>query len=133
MTNRPPPKQSSPFVSTILRPLKEFDAEFSNRAPPQIGGEWKIEVVRVVSERYSDAVEKLIVTVKQTEEALRKRKARKANAGGMTDGEKVMLQLHLDAHEFKMRADEVGIDAGAIEGVQKLETLTKVKENPSTS
>lgn len=133
MTNRPPPKQSSPFVSTILRPLKEFDAEFPNRAPPQIGGEWKIEVVRVVSERYSDAVEKLIVTVKQTEEALRKRKARKANAGGMTDGEKVMLQLHLDAHEFKMRADEVGIDAGAIEGVQKLKTLTKVTENPSTS
>jgi len=133
MTNRPPPKQSSPFVSTVLRPLKDFDTEFSNRTPPQIGDNWKIEIVKIVSESYSDAVEKLIVTVKQTEEALRKRKARKSNAGGMTDGEKVMLQLHLDTQEFKMRAGEVGIDTGAIEGILKLETLTKVASETAST
>ena len=100
MTNRPPPTQASPFVATILRPLKEFDGEFKHRNPPSVGLRWKQIVVSTVASRYSVAVEDLLTTVQRTEEALKNRKARRTSVGGISDGEKVKLQLYLDYQEF---------------------------------
>jgi hypothetical protein len=128
MTNRPPPTQASPFVASILRPLKEFDKSFSTRTPPQIGDTWKQQIVGAVSSNYSLAVEDLIATVKRTEEALKSRKTRKMMAGGMSDGEKVKLQLLLDYRDFKKDVEELGLEAGSIEGIFKLNNLTSEAE-----
>jgi hypothetical protein len=51
MTNRPPPTQASPFVVSILRPLKEFDQEFSNRTPERVGSRWKQQIVVATDRR----------------------------------------------------------------------------------
>eukprot|EP00584_Thalassiosira_punctigera_P007234 CAMPEP_0172538914 /NCGR_PEP_ID=MMETSP1067-20121228/10199_1 /TAXON_ID=265564 ORGANISM="Thalassiosira punctigera, Strain Tpunct2005C2" /NCGR_SAMPLE_ID=MMETSP1067 /ASSEMBLY_ACC=CAM_ASM_000444 /LENGTH=984 /DNA_ID=CAMNT_0013324507 /DNA_START=27 /DNA_END=2981 /DNA_ORIENTATION=- len=128
MTNRPPPTQASPFVSTVLRPLKEFDDAYASRTPPQIGDAWKRRVVESVSDKYSAAVEELIATVKRTEEALRGRKTRRTMAGGMSDGEKVKLQLYLDHREFRSRVAELGVDPEGIKGLVGLGELTKEAE-----
>jgi hypothetical protein len=125
MTNRPPPTQASPFVSTILRPLKEFDKEFANRTPHHIGDSWKQLIVNTVAERYSAAVEELIDTVQKTEVALQNRRARRAVSGGMSDGDKVKLQLYLDCQEFARNVQEVGVDLASVEGVTKLQSLTR--------
>ena len=124
MTNRPPPTQASPFVATILRALKEFDGEFRHRTPPQVGVRWKVVVVNTVAQRYSMAVEELIATVQRTEVAMQKRKSRRTAAGGMSDGEKVKLQLLLDFKEFSTSVHDVGIDPETVEGVEKLRVLT---------
>lgn len=129
MTNRPPPTQASPFVATILKPLKEFDNAYASRTPPQIGDDWKCQVVMAVSDKYSVAVEELIATVKRTEEALKSRKTKRMMAGGMSDGEKVKLQLYLDHREFKYNVEELGVDAGGIEGLIKLGKLTEEAES----
>ncbi|KAL7530708.1 hypothetical protein ACHAXR_003637, partial [Thalassiosira sp. AJA248-18] len=129
MTNRPPPTQASPFVATILRPLKEFDTTYASRTPPQIGDDWKRQVIMTVSDKYSLAVEELIATVKRTEEALKSRKTRRMMAGGMSDGEKVKLQLYLDHREFKSNVEELGVDASGIEGLVKLGGLTEEAES----
>jgi len=129
MTNRPPPSQASPFVASILRPLKEFDATFSSRTPPQIGDEWKQQIVGAVSSKYSLAVEDLIATVKRTEEALKSRKTRKLMAGGMSDGEKVKLQLLLDYRQYKKDVEELGLETDSIEGLVKLNQLTLEAES----
>ena len=124
MTNRPPPTQASPFVGSILRPLKEFDATFSSRTPPQIGDKWKQQIVGAISSKYSLAVEDLIATVKRTEEALKSRKTRKMMVGGMSDGEKVKLQLLLDYRQYKTDVDELDLETDSIEGLVKLNQLT---------
>lgn len=129
MTNRPPPTQASPFVATILKPLQEFDTTYASRTPPQIGEEWKCQVIMTVSDKYSVAVEELIATVKRTEEALKSRKTRRMMAGGMSDGEKVKLQLYLDHKEFKSNVEELGVDADSIEGLFKLGQLTQEAES----
>jgi phosphoenolpyruvate carboxylase len=116
-------------VDTILRPLKQFDATYASRTPPQIGDGWKYQVIGTVSEKYSVAVEELIATVKRTEEALKSRKTRKIMAGGMTDGQKVKLQLFLDHKEFKSHVEELGVDAEGVEGLMKLFELTKEAES----
>ena len=135
MTNRPPPTMSSPFVITILRPLREFDTEFHNRVPTQIGTTWKLTIVSTISDRYAIAVDDLIATVQRAEESLLKRKGGRATAasvrsGGvtMTDGEKVKLQLFLDYQTYVRCVQEVGIDPLTINGVVKLGALTKEGE-----
>lgn len=137
MTNRPPPTQASPFVATILRPLQEFDNAYASRTPPQIGDDWKRTVISSVSDKYSIAVEELIATVKRTEEALKSRTTKRMMAGGISDGEKVKLQLFLDNAEFKKHVEQLlGTDgtsseseAGDIGGLIKLDQLTKEAED----
>lgn len=125
MTNRPPPTQASPFVSTILRPLKEFDDEFANRTPEQIGTKWKTSIVGTITDRYSAAVDDLLSTVKKTEVALQNRRTtRRAASGGISDGDKVKLQLFLDYQEFSRHVEELGIDPSTIPGLSNLESLT---------
>jgi hypothetical protein len=94
MTNRPPPTQASPFVATILRPLKEFNEEFAHRTPDNVGNQWKSLAVTTITDRYCAAMEELIDTVKKTEVALQNRRTtRRAASGGISDGDKVKLQL----------------------------------------
>ena len=128
MTNRPPPTQASPFVNTILRPLKEFDASFSNRIPAHLGILWKKRIVDTISESYSTAVSELIETVQKTEEALKNRKTRRAVAGGLSDGEKVRLQLYLDQKAFALSVEGVGIEPSSVEGIRSLISLTQAAE-----
>jgi len=124
MTNRPPPTQASPFVGTILRPLKEFSKEFENRTPERVGSRWKHQVVVTISDRYAGAVEELIATVQRTEQALKGRRARQTASGGMRDGEKVKLQLYLDYEAFLESVRDAGVDPGTVIGLSKLRDLT---------
>ena len=128
MTNRPPPTQASPFVGTILRSLQEFDMTFSSRTPSYLGSLWKKTIVDTIADLYSTAVAELIETVQRTEEALKNRKVRRAAAGGMSDGEKVRLQLFLDQQAFSRSIKDVGIDPSSIDGMKKLISLTKATE-----
>jgi len=125
MTNRPPPTNPSPFVGTILRPLKDFDSNFANRTPSHVGDLWKKRVVDTVSDRYSIAVSELIDTVKKTEEALKNRMTRRIGGSGMSDGEKVRLQLYLDQHAFCDHVSDVGIDPNTCDGIKTLKEMTE--------
>jgi len=125
MTNRPPPTQASPYVKTILRPLKEFSDEVSLRIPDYIGNKWKVAVLTEITDRYSTAVEELITTVRRTEVALQNRRTRRVASGGVSDGDKVKLQLFLDFEAFCRDMQEVGVDPSSVTGIAKLKELTK--------
>ena len=125
MTNRPPPTQASPYVGTILRPLKEFSRDFSLRTPDFIGDKWKALILTAVTDRYSVAVEELITTVQRTEVALQNRRTRRVASGGISDGEKVKLQLYLDFQAYCRDMQDLGVDPSTIAGINKLRTLTE--------
>lgn len=125
MTNRPPPTQASPYVKTILRPLKEFSDEVSVRIPDHIGNKWKVAVLTDITDRYSVAVEELITTVRRTEVALQNRRTRRVASGGVSDGDKVKLQLFLDFEAFCRDMQGVGVDPASVTGITKLKDLTK--------
>ena len=110
MTNRPAPTRPSPYVSTILKPLKEFNTEFSTKIPSCVGSQWKETIVASIAMKYSKAVSELLETVQRGEEALKNCKARRTVAGGMSDGEKVKLQLLLDHREFMASVRDIGVD-----------------------
>ena len=125
MTNRPPPTQASPFIATILRPLKEFDLEFANRTPDNIGDQWKTLIITAITDQYTVAMEELISTVKKTDVALQNRRTtRRAASGGISDGDKVKLQLYLDYKQYSRHVQELGVNPSEIPGIAKLESLT---------
>ncbi|KAL3937721.1 MAG: hypothetical protein SGBAC_007231 [Bacillariaceae sp.] len=124
MTNRPPPTQASPFVSTILRPVKEFSNEFSQRKPDHIGDGWRLQIISVVTDRYCAAVEELLTTVARTEVTLQNRRTRRATSGGISDGDKVKMQVYLDCEEFCKQIERLGVNPSLINGVEKLKSLT---------
>lgn len=125
MTNRPPPTHASPYVKTILRPLKEFSNEFLLRKPDYIGCEWQISVLTAVTDRYGIAVEELITTVKRTEVALQNRRTRRVASAGVSDGDKVKMQLFLDFQAFCQDMLELGVDHSSVKGISKLKALTE--------
>jgi conserved oligomeric Golgi complex subunit 2 len=139
MTNRPPPTLASPFVTTILRPLREFAQEYLHRTPDRIGSQWKQQIVVTISDRYATAVQELLTTVQRTEDALKSRKTttqqrRSGLTGGgagaaMSDGEKVKLQVYLDFVTFRQSVREVGVDPGTVIGISKLQDLTSEGES----
>jgi conserved oligomeric Golgi complex subunit 2 len=125
MTNRPSPTQASPFVGTILRPLKEFDEEFAHRTPNNVGNQWKTLAIITITDRYCASMEELIDTVKKTEVALQNRRTtRRAASGGISDGDKVKLQLFLDYEAYARHVHELGVDPASIPGIAKLGLLT---------
>ena len=125
MTNRPAPTLASPYVSTILRPINEFLSEFSDKIPSLVQSGWKEDIIRMVANKYRISVEELITTVKQTEEALRKRKSKRATSQGMSDGEKVMAQIRLDIEEFRKYVLQSDIDVTLMEDIAVMEQLAK--------
>ena len=88
-------------------------------------------MISSVSDKYSLAVEELIATVKRTEEALKGRTTRRTMAGGMSDGEKVKLQLFWDHKEFQKHVEDLlggAHELTWIEGLVKLGQLTEEAE-----
>ena len=129
MTNRPPPTQPSSFVPTIFRPLNDFSKSFRNRTPEMIGAKWKQQIVVSVADRYAAAVDELLTTVQRTEVALKNRKARRIAAGGMSDGEKLKLQVYLDFKCFHLSVRDVGVEPATVLGLSKLKELTAEGES----
>jgi conserved oligomeric Golgi complex subunit 2 len=123
MTNRPPPTLSSPFVATILRPVRELAA--TAQIPARIS--WKAPIVATIAQRYAAAVADLLSTVQRAEESLSKRKGRATRpSGAMSDADKVKLQLYLDYQAFVESVRELGdVDPSTLDGITQLGELTQ--------
>jgi len=130
MTNRPPPAQPSVFVASITRPMKDFSSAFNAKVPTTVGRDWKLKVLEQVASEYTVAVEQLIATVERTEVALQRqnnrvRRARVVASGGLSDGEKVKLQLHLDCVAFERDLADLDVNPTEIPSFLTLKELTK--------
>ncbi|KAG5189855.1 oligomeric golgi complex component, COG2-domain-containing protein [Tribonema minus] len=147
MTNRPPPERPSAFVHSILRPLRDFDAEWGARAPPPLPLPptstsppplpWRAAALESITEAYVAAARDVLKAARLTEESLKKRRsARRGGSGGgggggagaLSDAEKIALQLQLDAHEYGRELAAMGVDLGASAAYQAM--LAEVADAP---
>ena len=124
MTNRPPPTLPSPFVATILRPVRELAA--TAQIPTRIS--WKEPIVATIAQRYAAAVADLLGTVQRAEESLSKRKGRttRPSTAAMSDADKVKRQLFLDYEAFVDSVRALGdVDPSTLDGITQLAELTR--------
>ncbi|CAM9502390.1 unnamed protein product [Ectocarpus sp. 8 AP-2014] len=139
MTNKPPPQRPSPFVPNVLRALREFDSRWGasasgNERDGGGGAGWKDRVVMSVCSRYLEIVSELLLTVRQMENTLNKRRVTarrgsRAGAGdqGPSDKDKIMMQLRLDVREFGKEAARLGVDASSFPPYEGLLEVVEAK------
>jgi conserved oligomeric Golgi complex subunit 2 len=137
MTNRPPPERPSAFVKGVLRPLKDFSSQWGERAPADVSATWQSAVLLHVTEKYLEAMRELLVTARQMEDALKKRRGGRAvtrrgstlgaadgaaatAAANLSDTDKIVMQLLLDAQEFGRELTALGLDTAACEPYQAM-------------
>lgn len=122
LTNKPPPEAASPFVTTILNPLREFVSKYTERvgmirgsmAVRDFEGEvsWQVEIVEDITAAYLQQVQSLVETARQMDSVFMKRSkaaAPKAGATSLSDSEKIALQMIFDINEFQREIESVGI------------------------
>ncbi|KAL0397241.1 UNVERIFIED_CONTAM: Conserved oligomeric Golgi complex subunit [Sesamum calycinum] len=131
MTNKPLPVRHSPYVSSVLRPLKAFlDGE---RAATYLTSELRKELVQSaaneITRRYYELAADLVSVARKTESSLQKIRLGAQRRAGATsdvsdqnvsDTDKMCMQLFLDIQEYGRNLASLGVDAADIPAYRSL-------------
>ncbi|KAK4414140.1 Conserved oligomeric Golgi complex subunit [Sesamum alatum] len=131
MTNKPLPVRHSPYVSSVLRPLKAFlDGE---RAARYLTSELRKELVQSaaveITRRYYELAADLVSVARKTESSLQKIRLGAQRRAGATsdvsdqnvsDTDKMCMQLFLDIQEYGRNLASLGVDAADIPAYRSL-------------
>ncbi|KAK4374111.1 hypothetical protein RND71_004788 [Anisodus tanguticus] len=143
MTNKPLPVRHSPYVSGVLRPLKEFLE--GERAATCLTNEMRNELLQgtalEITRRYNDLASELVNMSRRTESSLQKLRLgaqRRAGASSdvsdhnLSDTDKICMQLFLDIQEYARSLKLLGVDAASIPPYQSLWQCVAPAERQNT-
>jgi hypothetical protein len=142
MTNKPLPSRHSHFVPSILAPLKAFVSSDRTHGMSSLAqGNLVQAVAEQVTARYEEMANDLVNTIRKTELSLKRLKGRRDNkaaagaqAGEVTDTDKICHQLLLDVQEYGRQLSQAGVTPSSIESYERLsETVNPAKEAPVTA
>ncbi|KAI8882841.1 COG complex component [Backusella circina FSU 941] len=121
-TNRHPPTESSYFVANIFKPFQQFIQQNQGLIKyDQIGA----AVAEAVVTRYTTIISELLTNLKKTEDSLKKLKRNnKKNvtqqSNGMSDEDKIRLQLYLDVLQIEKELQKLNMDTNQLNCYEKL-------------
>ncbi|TMW98307.1 hypothetical protein EJD97_004203 [Solanum chilense] len=143
MTNKPLPVRHSPYVSGVLRPLKEFLE--GERAATCLNNETRDELLQgaalEITQRYYDLTSELVNMSRRTESSLQKLRLgaqRRAGASSdvsdhnLSETDKICMQLFLDIQEYARSLSLLGVDAASIPPYQSLWQCVAPAERKNT-
>merc|ERR1711962_1789283 len=114
-TNREPPRKPCPYVVNISTSL----ITFASSNPHTALASWLIQAKEVILAAYQEQVSDVLGNVSKMEESLRKlkkvreRQETKETKPGLSDDDKIRLQLYIDVHFLVKKLKELG---GMMEG-----------------
>ncbi|KAL6996985.1 Conserved oligomeric Golgi complex subunit 2 [Sarracenia purpurea var. burkii] len=131
MTNKPLPVRHSPYVSSVLRPLKAFlDGErattYLTRAARD---ELTLGAALEITGRYHELAADLVSVARKTESSLQRiRQGAQRRAGAssdvsdnnVSDTDKICMQLFLDIQEYGRNLSALGVEAVKIPAYRSL-------------
>ncbi|GAX80853.1 hypothetical protein CEUSTIGMA_g8288.t1 [Chlamydomonas eustigma] len=124
MTTKGPPTRHSHYVTGALAPLRSvLDSERCRTLLPlPLSERLIVAVADVVSVRYHQLADELLKTVRKTEESLKRLKKATADVAGdgMSDSDKIGLQLYLDAQEYGNQLTQFGLVPAQLTSYQAL-------------
>ncbi|XP_041469208.1 conserved oligomeric Golgi complex subunit 2-like [Lytechinus variegatus] len=140
-TNREVPSKPSSYVSSTLKPLQTFLEDHQAILSSSRREDWTLAVISNITKEYLAISTELLTSVKKMEDSLKRLKALKktgATAGttpnqGMSDDDKIRLQLALDVRFYAEQIDSLGLVSTEISVFQELSTLVEATVNQSTS
>ncbi|XP_015120284.1 conserved oligomeric Golgi complex subunit 2 [Diachasma alloeum] len=131
-TMRERPTQACAYVRTAVGGLKEF-REMYQGVGQQVVDQWMLMALSRLAEQYFVSVKDVLESVQKTEESLRRlKKIRDKSSGapqpetqGITDDEKIRVQLEIDVHTFCDSVKSFNIDVSSIEKLEELRLIVE--------
>ncbi|OQR93735.1 conserved oligomeric Golgi complex subunit [Achlya hypogyna] len=112
MTNKPAPSTHSPYVPTIVKPLETFLAKWG--APLRGDSAFAQRVLFETCAAYASLALELLKSAAELEESLKSRKLQRMSAvatpDGLSDTDKMRLQIELDLQELARLARVLSVD-----------------------
>ncbi|KAJ1531725.1 hypothetical protein ONE63_000391 [Megalurothrips usitatus] len=133
-TNRDVPTRPCSYVNTMLAPLLDFSKSHSSLVNPTQLQEWLTLICSSISCQFYICVSDVLTSVQKTEESLRRLKkmrerstqASTAEGRGLTDDDKIRMQLAIDVKNFIQEIEKLGVKR---DNVERLKDLTVLVEN----
>ncbi|XP_078673412.1 conserved oligomeric Golgi complex subunit 2-like isoform X2 [Branchiostoma floridae x Branchiostoma belcheri] len=138
-TNREVPSKASAYVSATVKPLQMFLEEHAVIISVTRRSQWVVSILKVVTERYYSVTDDILTAVRKMEDSLKRlKKLRKgdsgnsSSSGGMSDDDKIRLQLVLDVKQFGEEIQALSVPLDAISTYRQLLELVESAQTSTT-
>ncbi|XP_033000145.1 conserved oligomeric Golgi complex subunit 2 isoform X1 [Lacerta agilis] len=136
-TNKEVPTKALPYVDTALKPFHQLKNEYKDILKPAVIEQWLEGALSKSTQKYFETISDILNSVKKMEESLKRLKqARKtvmANStspnGGMSDDNKIRLQLALDVEHFGIQIQKMGLQLSNIKSFSALSELVQAAKD----
>ncbi|XP_068087921.1 conserved oligomeric Golgi complex subunit 2 [Hyperolius riggenbachi] len=115
-TNKEVPAKPSFYVENALKPLYQLHVDYEKTLKQTTKQKWLNEALTECTQKYYETVSEVLNSVNKMEQSLRRLKqARKAavssnsTSGGVSDDNKIRLQLVLDVEYFMTQVQQFGV------------------------
>lgn len=140
-TNKEVPSTASSYVESALKPFYQLQHGHGHKVKPAMMKHWVQEALSESTHRYFETVSDVLNSVKKMEESLKRLKqARRAPAtnpvsssGGMSDDDKIRLQLALDVEFLGEQIQKMGLQTNDIKSFPALAELVLAARDQATT
>lgn len=130
-TNKEVPSTASSYVDSALKPLYQLQSGHGDKVQPAVMQRWLQEALSDSAHKYFETVSDVLSSVRKMEESLKRLKqARRSPAtnpvsssGGMSDDDKIRLQLALDVEHLGEQIQKMGLQTSDIKSFPALTEL----------
>lgn len=130
-TNKEVPSTASSYVDSALKPLYQLQSGHGDKVQPAVMQRWLQEALSDSTHKYFETVSDVLSSVRKMEESLKRLKqARRSPAtnpvsssGGMSDDDKIRLQLALDVEHLGEQIQKMGLQTSDIKSFPALMEL----------
>ncbi|XP_028623588.1 conserved oligomeric Golgi complex subunit 2 [Grammomys surdaster] len=140
-TNKEVPSTASSYVDSALKPLYQLQSGHGDKVQPAVMQHWLQEALSDSTHKYFETVSDVLNSVRKMEESLKRLKqARRSPAtnpvsssGGMSDDDKIRLQLALDVEHLGEQIQKMGLRTSDIKSFPALTELVLAARDQATA
>ncbi|XP_039097176.1 conserved oligomeric Golgi complex subunit 2 isoform X2 [Hyaena hyaena] len=140
-TNKEVPTAASSYVDSALKPFRQLQSGHRDKLRPAIIRQWLEGALCESTHKYYETVSDVLNSVKKMEESLKRlkqaRRTTPANpvgpGGGMSDDDKIRLQLALDVEYLGEQIQKMGLATKDIKSFPALAELVAAAKDQATA
>ncbi|KAF1505067.1 Conserved oligomeric Golgi complex subunit 2, partial [Eudyptula minor novaehollandiae] len=140
-TNKEVPTKASPYVDSALKPFYRLQNEYKDILKQPMIHQWLESALSESTQKYYETVSDVLSSVKKMEESLKRLKQARRTAasnpvgtnGGMSDDNKIRLQLALDVEYFGEQIRKMGVETSSIKSFSALTELVLTAKDQATA
>ncbi|GAB6021627.1 Conserved oligomeric Golgi complex subunit 2 [Chamberlinius hualienensis] len=139
-TNREVPTKPSAYVSSCVKPLESFIEQHKSIILPVCEESWIRLVITEITLQYLNVTSEVITSVKKMEDSLKRLKkireklTQSNNSVGMSDDDKIRLQLSLDVQYYSKQVTSMSAEMSSNPSLNRLiELVESVRSSPAPS